>query len=86
MTIEKKVWRKYFEDILNGKKSFEVRLADFSCNEGDTILLKEWDESKNELTGRQIEKKVSYLVRTKDLPFWDNVEIGKYGYQIIGLK
>ncbi len=85
MTIEKKVFKKYFQDIIDGKKSFEVRLADFSCGIGDVLLLKEWDEIKKEFTGRQIERKIKYLIRTKDLTFWDASEIAKYGYLIIGL-
>ncbi len=86
MTIEKKVWRKYFQDIIDGKKSFEVRLADFSCREGDVLILKEWDEIKNEFTGRQIEKRITYVVKTKDLSFWETKETEKYGYQIIGFE
>ena len=44
--IEKKVWPEYFQQILYGKKTFEIRLNDFEINEGDTLLLKEWAEKK----------------------------------------
>lgn len=84
MIIEKKVNKKYFQDIIDGKKCFEIRLADFSCGIGDLLLLKEWDDINKVFTGRQIERKILYLVKTKDLNFWDNEEITKYGYQIIG--
>lgn len=41
MEIEKKVWPQYFEKILSGEKTFEIRLADFECGLGDVLLLKE---------------------------------------------
>lgn len=34
--IEKKIWPEYFQEILNDKKTFELRLNDFEINEGDT--------------------------------------------------
>lgn len=37
MIIEKKVWPEYFQTILDGKKKFELRIADFECNVGDTL-------------------------------------------------
>ena len=84
--IEKKVWPKYFEAILGGDKTFEVRLADFECNEGDVLLLREWDPEKKDYTGRTIEKKITYIIKTKDLSFWSKKEVEKYGFQIIGFK
>ena len=53
--INKKVWREYFEKIISGKKKFELRLADFEVNEGDTLVLEEWDKDKKEYTVRQVE-------------------------------
>jgi len=37
----KKIWPKYFQKILEGDKTFELRLADFECNPGDILVLKE---------------------------------------------
>lgn len=37
--IHKKVWQEYFEQIISGKKKFELRLADFKVNEGDILVL-----------------------------------------------
>jgi len=31
--IEKKIWKEYFQLIIDGKKNFELRLADFDINE-----------------------------------------------------
>jgi ASC-1-like (ASCH) protein len=82
-TIHKKVWKEYFEKILAGEKKFELRLADFEINEGDTLVLEEWDNKKQKYTGRKIETNATYIIKTKDLPFWTGEEIKKYGYQVI---
>ncbi|MCB0745356.1 MAG: DUF3850 domain-containing protein, partial [Ignavibacteriae bacterium] len=34
-TIEKKVWPDFFQSILDGRKTFELRLNDFEIDEGD---------------------------------------------------
>ena len=39
--VYKKVWPEFFEKIISGKKKFELRLADFEINEGDTLVLDE---------------------------------------------
>ncbi len=80
--IEKKILPKYFEKILSGEKMFELRLADFECEPGDILVLKEWDPEKG-YTGREIRKKVTYVLKTKDINFWSKEEIEKYGFQII---
>ncbi|MBS3080524.1 DUF3850 domain-containing protein [Candidatus Pacearchaeota archaeon] len=84
--IEKKVWPKYFQTIIEGKKTWELRLADFDVKEGDILILKEWDPEAKEYTGRVIEKEVTYVVKTKGLPFYSKEEVDKYGYQIISFK
>jgi len=86
MKIEKKTWPEYFEAICKGHKTFEVRLADFECKKGDILILREWDPEKKDYTGRTIEKKITYIVKTKNLPFWNKKEVDKIGYQIIGFR
>ena len=81
--INKKVWKEYFEKIVAGKKKFELRLADFEIDEDDTMVLEEWDNEKQKYTGRKIETTATYIIKTRDLPFWKKEEIDKYGYQII---
>ena len=84
MKIEKKAWPELFQKILDGDKTFDLRLADFECNPGDVLLLCEWDPSTQKYTGRQIEKVVTYVLRTKDLKFWTKEETDKYGYVVLG--
>lgn len=86
MKIEKKIWPEYFQQILEGKKNFELRLADWKCNEGDVLILQEWNPKTNKYTGRVLEKKVTYVLKTKDITFWPKEAIDKYGFQIISFK
>lgn len=86
MKIEKKCQPKYFKKILEGKKTFEVRLADWECKEGDVLVLREWDSETRQYTGRSVEKKVTYVVKTKDINFFSEEEINKHGFQVIGFK
>jgi hypothetical protein len=84
--INKKVWLGYFDDLVSGKKKFELRLNDFEVHEGDTLVLQEWNQNTKEYTGRQIEKKVTYVLKTKDNNFFSPEDIEKYGYQAISLE
>ncbi len=82
--IEKKVYIEYYQKIFDGLKTYELRLADWDCQEGDLLKLVEID-SDRQPTGREMTKKVGYVGKTKDLDFWTSEEIEKYGYQIISL-
>lgn len=85
--IEKKTWPRYFKAVLSGEKSFEVRLADWDCKKGDTLVLREWDPKTKKYTGREIGKKVSFVLKSKDMnQFFSKEEIKKHGFQVIGFK
>lgn len=86
MKIEKKIWPKHFEKIKSGEKTFELRLADWECNPADTLLLREWNPVTKEYTGRAIEKKATYVLKTKDVKFWPQEDVEKYGFQIISIE
>lgn len=86
MKIEKKCWSEYFKKILSGEKNFELRLADWQCQPGDVLVLREWDPETKEYTGRQIEKEVTYVAKTKNIKFFSKADAEKYGYQVIGFK
>lgn len=87
MRITKKCWPEYFEAMAAGKKNFEYRLDDFNINEGDTLILKEWDPENKDYTGRELEKQVTY-VGVFDLKnsFWPTEDILEKGIKIISLK
>ena len=87
--IEKKVWPEYFQQIIEGKKTFELRLNDFEINEGDILVLKEWNPKTKGYTGRALEKKVGYVGRWKIselTQFWPQKDIDEKGIQVISLK
>lgn len=86
MRIEKKILPEYFELVLSGKKTYDFRLADFDIAEGDTLVLKEWDGQQKIFTGREIEKQVTYVGKTKGDTTWPQEDVKKFGHQIIAFK
>ncbi|HSX36804.1 MAG TPA: DUF3850 domain-containing protein [Patescibacteria group bacterium] len=85
-TIEKKVLAEYYDALLDGTKTFELRIADFECEPGDKLILKEWDPTRKQYTGRELQKEATYVLITKDIDFLTNEDINTYGYQVISLK
>lgn len=88
-TVEKKCNKEYFEQVLSGSKTFELRLQDFDIEEGDTFLLKEWDPETKSYTGRELTRIVGYVGKWKlaDLTqFYSQSDLDKKGIQIISLK
>ena len=81
--LTKKIWPEYFEDVGSGKKKFELRLADFKAQVGDTLILQEWDPQTKSYTGRELITKITYLIKTKNLPFWAKSDIAQHGFQIL---
>jgi hypothetical protein len=86
MEIKKKTWPEYFQQILNGKKRFELRLADFDINEGDTLILEEYEPETNAFTGRKIIKKAESIIKVNPTLMHSLEKIKKYGFYIIELK
>lgn len=70
---ELKTWPPYFEEVLNGNKTFEVRKDDRGFKVGDVLVLKEWkplgyssvspSQMTGSYTGREVKKKVSYILK-----------------------
>ena len=89
MEIRKKAWKEMFELVKNGKKKFDLRLNDReweNVKEGDFFFLEEWDEVSKKYTGRSIRKKIGFLLRTKELPFWNEYDIDEKGFIVISLE
>ncbi len=83
MKIEKKVQSKYFKHILEGRKPFEVRLADFKCKPGDVLVLNEQKQGTKKQTGRKVALEVLYKFNTKEMLKWHTQkEVNKYGFGI----
>jgi ASC-1-like (ASCH) protein len=80
----------YFQDILDGKKKYELRLNDFEIEVGDILVLEEYttpDPETRKATGRILEKEVTYLRKFKlqDL-WWTEEELREKGIQIISFE
>lgn len=60
MEHELKTYPKYFEEVISGRKTFEVRKNDRKFCVGDVLLLKEWDNIK--YSGREEKAEVIYLI------------------------
>lgn len=87
MVIEKKAIPELFEKVLSDEKTFDVRLDSFKCKPGDILVLKEWDPKKEKYTGRKLKRKVTFVLKSKDLEkFWSKEKVSKYGFQIIAFK
>jgi ribosomal protein S17 len=86
MKIEKQTWPEYFKKIVDGEKAFDLRLANFRCKPGDIIVFREWNPKTKKYTGRAVEKKVTYVLKTKNLKFWPKKDIEKYGFQVFSLR
>ena len=60
---ELKTWKEYFQEVFLGRKTFEVRKNDRDFQKGDTLILEEWDNKKQEYTGRRMVMNVSYILQ-----------------------
>ncbi len=87
--IERKIIGKsFFDDIASGKKTFDVRINDFEIKEGDSINFKEWDAESKDYTGREVKKKASYVLKSKDYEgeFWEKEDAEEKGYVVMGFE
>jgi Domain of unknown function (DUF3850) len=85
--IDKKVLPEYFDALQTRKKNYELRLNDFDIQDGDILILREWDEKRNIYTGRKLRRSVTYVARFKmSQLFWPLEEIMEKGIQVIALK
>ncbi len=80
MTHALKTWKPYFQLQEDGRKIFEVRKDDRKYKVGDTFLSQEWDQEKNEYTGRETAYYIDYILRDAE-----NFGLMK-GYCILQLK
>jgi len=84
--IKKKKWPKYFQEMLDGKKKFEVRLADFELKKGDILVLEEFDPETKKYTGRTAKKKVKFVTKFNPTEAYSPEDIKKFGFYEIELE
>lgn len=87
--IVKKILPEYFDLIAAGVKKYEFRVADFEVEEGDILVLEEWDSldpATRKPTGRVIEKRVTYPVKFTLDEFKQLDDMQKHGFYILQLE
>lgn len=62
-----KTWKEYYKEQENGNKLFEIRKNDRPYKVGDKFLSKEYDNVKNEYTGRETTYCISYVLRNTEM-------------------
>ena len=75
-TVSKKILPCYYDAVVSGSKTFELRKDEDDIQVGDIIVLQEWDGSK--YTGRIVNMLVKYVLR--NVPEYGLLR----GYCIIG--
>jgi len=83
LIIKKKISPKYFKLVKAGQKNFELRLADFKIKTGDTLILQEWNPQTKKYTGRELKKKVNFILKFKLNDFGQAKKIQKNGLYVI---
>jgi hypothetical protein len=78
MTHALKITSEYFDAILDGSKTFEVRKNDRPFKKDDAIILQEWHETNEKYTGNEWHGIITYIL--------DSWEYCKKGYVILGIK
>lgn len=56
-----KTWTPFFNDVIERRKLFELRLNDRGFQVGDVLVLQEWNSDTHEYTGREFDVVVTYL-------------------------
>lgn len=71
---ELKVWPIYFDDILDGSKSWEIRRNDAQgFGAGRWVRFREWDPDREKYTGRTVDRFVTYVAALDRLPGMDGL-------------
>jgi Domain of unknown function (DUF3850) len=79
MTHALKTWPEYFQAVLKGDKTFEVRLFDRPFKVGETLLLQEWDNFNKCYTGDEVEREITYILEGGQFGI-------EAGYMVMGIK
>jgi len=63
MIHELKTHPEYFRAVEDKVKKFEIRKADRDFKVNDRVKLREWDPRKQEYTGKELVKTITYITR-----------------------
>ena len=68
----------YFQEVVDGIKTFEVRKNDRPFQVSDDLVLQEWNAEDKKYTGREWKGKIIHILA--------NERFCKKGYCILGIK
>jgi hypothetical protein len=68
MEHELKCWKEYYQAIVDGIKTFEIRQNDRNFQVDDILWLREWSSDLGIYTGRNCRKKVTYITSFMQQP------------------
>ena len=64
----------FYQDIVSGLKTFEIRQNDRNYQVGDILMLREWDDRVDMgpafFTGREVQRLVVYMTDFQQCPGW----------------
>lgn len=76
--VQMKILPNFFQAVVDGDKTFEIRKDDREIRVGDLLLLKEWENDS--YTGRGVIRRVCYILRNAE-------EYGLMkGYVLLGIE
>lgn len=78
MTHALKTIPPFFKDIVEGKKTFEIRKNDRLFKVGDRLLLQEYIPDPGKYTGQEWDGEITYIL--------DNPDYCKKGYVVMGIR
>lgn len=81
-----KLFRGYFQDVVDGNKKSEVRFNDRNYEVGDTVTLREGQLENGvfEYTGREVSAYITHIDSFGVQEGYVNLSIGRVGLIIIG--
>jgi hypothetical protein len=57
-----KSWPEFFEPVLLGVKTAELRYNDRRYEAGDVLVMREWEPSRSVFTGRECARRVTHVL------------------------
>ena len=73
-----KILSRYFDAVISGEKTFEVRKNDRPYQVGDLLALNEWDEENRRYTRNSCLVYIDYIL--------DSADCCKDGYVVLSIK
>jgi len=87
MTVHQlKSWPEFFGPLLDGSKNFELRKNDRDYRVGDHLLLQEYEPRDQRFTGRELAKRVTYVLTGAGIGSILPLKGLSIGYAILGLS